>query len=108
MIYVKLGELATELNSSAWEAGYSEHSDPGSPWNQRSKADREKDLNNLLIEIGAFAVDFVSVLEELQSLRKRFHSACIASGSDAEMADAACAGADAAIAKAMKALGSAQ
>ena len=37
-------------------------------------------------------------LEALRDLRQRFHGACIANGSDAWAADAACASADAAIA----------
>ena len=40
------------------------------------------------------------LLEALTDLRRRFHAACLAGGSDAWAADASCAKADAAIAKA--------
>ena len=40
------------------------------------------------------------LLEALRDLRQRFHAACIAHGSDAWAADASCAKADEAIAKA--------
>lgn len=40
------------------------------------------------------------LLAELINLRARFHRACLANGSDAWAADAACAAADAAIARA--------
>lgn len=40
------------------------------------------------------------LLEALRDMRNRFHAACIANGSDAWAADAACAKADAAIRKA--------
>lgn len=42
------------------------------------------------------------LLAELQNLRRRFHAACIAGGSDPEFADAACASADKAIAASKK------
>lgn len=40
------------------------------------------------------------LLEALTDLRRRFHAACLAGGSDGWAADASCAKADAAIAKA--------
>lgn len=42
------------------------------------------------------------LVEALRDLRQRFHSACIAAGSDAWAADAACAKADAALTSATK------